>query len=84
MGANDAIKQAVIAGLGLSVLSRGTCRLELAHGHLVELDAAGFPLQRHGHVAWPGGRRLSAGAAAFRAILPANPPADQASGRVNT
>ena len=71
MGANEAIKQAVMAGLGLSVLSRGTCLLELAHGHLVELDAAGFPLQRHWHVAWPGGKRLSAGAEAFLAILSA-------------
>lgn len=69
LGANEAIKQAVMAGLGLSVLSRGTCLLELEHGHLVELDVAGFPLARHWHVAWPGGKRLSVGARAFLSVL---------------
>lgn len=65
LGANEAIKQAVIAGLGLSVLSRGTALLELQQGCLVELQVAGFPLQRQWHVAWPRGKRLSLAAQAF-------------------
>ncbi|MBE2275613.1 MAG: LysR family transcriptional regulator [Rhodobacteraceae bacterium] len=69
LGANEAIKQAVMAGLGLSVLSRGSARLELDNGHLTELAVEGFPLLRHWHVAWPRGKRLSVGARAFLDVL---------------
>lgn len=69
LGANEAIKQAVIAGLGISVLSRGTVQLELDHGILAELDVVGFPLQRHWHVVWPRGKRLSVAAETFLARL---------------
>lgn len=65
LGANEAIKQAVMAGLGLSVISRGSALLELEEGYLVELSVDGFPLVRHWHVAWPRGKRLSVGAQAF-------------------
>ncbi|MCB6176611.1 LysR family transcriptional regulator [Rhodobacter sp. Har01] len=65
LGANEAIKQAVIAGLGIAVLSRSTALLELAQGHLVELDVTGFPLRRHWHVTWPRGKRLSIAARSF-------------------
>jgi len=69
LGANEAIKQAVMAGLGLSVISRGSVLLELQHGNLVELDLPGFPLLRHWYVVWPRGKRLSVGAEAFLAVL---------------
>ncbi len=65
LGANEAVKQGVIAGLGLSVLSRGTVALELRHGYLVELAVTPFPLIRHWHVVWPKGKRLSLAADAF-------------------
>jgi DNA-binding transcriptional LysR family regulator len=65
LGANEAVKQGVIAGLGISVLSRGTVALELRHGYLVELDVAPFPILRHWHVVWPKGKRLSLAAEAF-------------------
>ncbi len=65
LGANEAIKQAVMAGLGLSVISRGSALLELEQGYLVELTVEGFPLLRHWYVAWPRGKRLSVGARAF-------------------
>ena len=69
LGANEAIKQAVMAGLGLSVISRGSALLELEQGVLTELDVTGFPLVRHWHVAWPKGKRLSVGAEAFLDVL---------------
>lgn len=69
LGANEAVKAAVMAGLGLSVLSRGTAALELDHGYLVTLDVAGFPLLRHWYVAHPRGKRLSVAAEAFLALL---------------
>lgn len=65
LGANEAIKQAVMAGLGLAVLSRGTAMLELEHARLVELDVTGFPLRRQWHVVWPRGKRLSPAAQVF-------------------
>ncbi len=69
LGANEAIKQAVMAGLGLSVISRGSALLELEQRVLVELDVIGLPLVRHWHVAWPSGKRLSVGAKAFLDLL---------------
>lgn len=65
LGANEAIKQAAAAGLGLAVLSRGTVELELKFGILKQLDVEGFPLLRRWYVAYPGGKRLSVAAQAF-------------------
>lgn len=44
--ANEAIRQGVIAGLGLAVLARQALGNDLEHGRLVVLDVAGFPLRR--------------------------------------
>jgi len=44
LGSSEAIKQAVMAGLGISVLSRHNLRLELEHNHIAVLDVVGFPL----------------------------------------
>jgi len=44
LGSSEAIKQAVMAGLGISVLSRHNLRLELAGKHIAILDVKGFPL----------------------------------------
>lgn len=46
LGSSEAIKQGVMAGLGLSVLSRHNLRLELAGKHIVILNVNGFPLIR--------------------------------------
>ena len=65
LGANEAVKQGVIAGLGLAVLSRGTVTLELRHGYLVELPVDPFPIIRHWYVVWRKGKKLSLAAEAF-------------------
>lgn len=65
LGANESVKQGVIAGLGVAVLSRGTVTLELRHGYLVELPVKPFPIIRHWHVAWRKGKKLSLAAEAF-------------------
>lgn len=44
LGSSEAIKQAVMAGLGISVLSRHNLRLELAGNHISILDVKDFPL----------------------------------------
>lgn len=50
LGSNGAIKHAVESGLGLAVLSRYACALELSSGRLVELDVRGFPIKRDWHI----------------------------------
>lgn len=46
MGSTQAVKEAVEAGLGLSLLSRHALRKELAAGSLASVPCAGFPLKR--------------------------------------
>lgn len=46
MGTNETIKQAVIAGLGIALISRHTVTEELRSGRLVPIKAIGLPIQR--------------------------------------
>ena len=69
MPSNETIKQAVMAGMGLSFLSLRTMRQELASGHLVLLDMLGLPLVRHWHITHLAAKRLSPPAAQFKAFL---------------
>lgn len=65
LGSNEAIKQAIVAGLGLSILSLHTLTLEGTDGPIAVLDVEGFPIERQWYVAWPRGRALSIVAGAF-------------------
>lgn len=69
VSSNEAIKQAVQAGLGLGLLSQDTVEMELALGRLVILDVAHFPILRHWYVVNRVGKRLSVVANAFKAFL---------------
>ncbi len=69
LGSNETVKQSVMAGLGLSVLSLHTLALELRAGEIVCLDVVGLPLQRTWHVVHLRRRPLSPAAAAFRRFL---------------
>ncbi len=69
LGSNGAIKHAVESGLGLAVLSRYACALELSSGRLVELDVRGFPIRRDWHIVYLRRRRLPASVQAFIAFL---------------
>jgi len=72
VSSNETIKQAVIAGLGLSFLSIHTVGLELQAGKLVTLDVAGLPVMRDWFVIHLRNKRLSPIASAFREFLIAN------------
>lgn len=65
MSSNEAIKQAVQAGLGWGVVSIHTLELELALNRLVMLDVQGFPILRHWYAVHRTGKRFSAVAQAF-------------------
>lgn len=69
MASNETIKQAVIAGMGISFLSLHTVGLELAAGRLVTLDVAGLPVVRDWYVVHLARKPLSPVAAALRAFL---------------
>ena len=69
MNSNEAIKQAVMAGLGLGVVSRHTVRLELAAGALVELPVEGFPLLRQWYLVHRADRPMSHAAREFKHYL---------------
>ncbi|MGH8856997.1 MAG: LysR substrate-binding domain-containing protein [Polaromonas sp.] len=69
MPSNESIKQAVMAGMGLSFLSLRTVRHELASGHLVQLDIEGLPIVRHWYVTHLQSKRLSPVALALKSFL---------------
>lgn len=66
---NGAIKEAVAAGLGLSVVSRHTLELDLRAGRLVILDVEHFPIARNWYLVYRRGKRLSPIALAFKALV---------------
>lgn len=65
MNKNEAIKQAVEAGLGVGLVSLHTVEAELASGQLCVLDVEGFPLMRQWYLVQREGKRLSPAAQAF-------------------
>jgi molybdate transport repressor ModE-like protein len=64
LGSSEAIKQAILAGLGISALSRHALTLHQP-GQFAVLDAEGFPIQRHWYAVYPAGRQISVVARAF-------------------
>lgn len=73
MTSNEAIKQAVEAGLGIAIVSEHTIGLELEAKRLCKLPVRGFPVMRSWFVVHPADTRLSASAAAFKAMVLDNP-----------
>lgn len=65
----ETIKQAVLAGMGISFLSAHTVSRELRDGSLVMLDVQGFPLMLHWYLVWRRHKRLPPVAQAFREFL---------------
>lgn len=59
LGSSEAIKQAVMAGLGISVLSKHNLKLELDAGLISILDVEHFPLLRHWYAVHLKGKQLS-------------------------
>lgn len=65
IGSNEAIKQAIAGGLGLSILSRHSLALEGTKGPLIVLDVEGLPIQRHWYIIYPASKQLSVVARTF-------------------
>ncbi|WP_119299638.1 LysR family transcriptional regulator [Dongia deserti] len=60
---NETIKQAVMAGLGIALLSAHTVSVELEDGRLVMLDVVGLPIMRQWFVVRRAERRMMPAAA---------------------
>ena len=69
IGSNEAIKHAIVGGLGISVLSRHVLALEGTRGPLTILDVEGFPIQRHWYIVYPSTKQLSVVASTFLEYL---------------
>ncbi|WP_286239536.1 LysR family transcriptional regulator [Neptuniibacter halophilus] len=65
LGSNDAVKHAVIAGLGVAVLPKLSITSELKLGQLVIANVEGFPLRRSFSVVHPKGRQPTPAMRAF-------------------
>ena len=69
LGSSEALKQAVMAGLGLAILSLHSLRLEQAAKKLVVLDVEGFPLKRRWFAVHMKGKKLSLVARTFHDFI---------------
>ncbi|WP_226595666.1 LysR family transcriptional regulator [Marinobacter nauticus] len=65
LGSNDAVKHAVLAGLGVAVVPKLSVVSELALGSLHALNIAGFPLRRSWCVVYPQARHPTPAMQAF-------------------
>lgn len=69
MNSNEAIKQAVQAGLGLGIVSVHTVVLELEVQRLAILDVEHLPIMRHWYLVHRQGKRLSPLSQAFKEFI---------------
>jgi DNA-binding transcriptional LysR family regulator len=69
LGSNETVKQAVMAGLGISLLSLHSLELELRVREISLLDVIGTPVLRNWHIVHMNAKKLAPAAAAFRAFL---------------
>ena len=69
IGCAEAIKQSVMAGMGISFLSAQAVQFEVRAGLLTVLDVQGFPLKRHWCVVHRADRHLPPAALDFRQFL---------------
>ncbi len=69
MGTNETIKQAVMAGLGIAIVSAHTCYTELQEGKLAALPVTGLPLVRQWYLIHRSDRSLTGAATVLKAFI---------------
>lgn len=74
LGSNEAIKHAIVGGLGLSVLSLHTLNLDDSDGPVAILDVEGFPIMRQWYIVHPKNKELSLIAKTFLEFVIDNEP----------
>ncbi len=58
LGSNEAIREALTAGLGVSIMSRQSAGVDL-DANLTTLDVEGFPIESYWYLVYPVGKQLS-------------------------
>ncbi|MCW8828963.1 MAG: LysR substrate-binding domain-containing protein, partial [Gammaproteobacteria bacterium] len=69
LGSGEAIKQAVMSGIGIAMLSTFSLRLELETHRLVILDVEGLPIKRNWYAVHRRGKHLTPAALKFIEFL---------------
>jgi DNA-binding transcriptional LysR family regulator len=69
LGSTEAIKQAILAGCGISIMSRISISQELSEGRLVEVRIRGKTMERDFYQVYHARRPLHPNAQAFREFL---------------
>ncbi|HQT26090.1 MAG TPA: LysR family transcriptional regulator [Burkholderiales bacterium] len=69
LGSGEAIKQAIMAGIGISVVPLASLNLELRYDQIVVLDVENFPLHRTWHAVHLKGKQLGLTAKVFLDFL---------------
>jgi DNA-binding transcriptional LysR family regulator len=69
---NEAVKQALLANMGVSVMPLIGIRNELENGQLQILNCKGFPIETKWQIIWPKGKKLSHVAEAFLSFVRQN------------
>jgi DNA-binding transcriptional LysR family regulator len=69
LGSTEAIKQAIMANLGISIVPLGSVELEVTAGRIAIVDVEGFPMVRLWHAVHLGGKRLGLTAGTFLEFL---------------
>jgi DNA-binding transcriptional LysR family regulator len=82
LSSNEALKQAVQAGLGIGIVPAQTLELELETQRLVVLPVQGFPIIRQWYILQRRDKRPSTATEAFRALLLAQRAANGSASRI--
>lgn len=69
LGSNEAVKQAVTAGVGVAFMSELSTGRELERGELAAIDVSGLQVVRSFYIATRAGRELSPAARAFATVM---------------
>ena len=65
LGTNEAIKEAILAGLGVTIMARHTFALDPESSRYRCLDVRGFPVENRWYFAYPQGKQVSSVARAL-------------------
>ena len=69
IGSNESIKQSVMAGLGIAMISEHTCMAELESGRLIALNMPGLPIIRKWIMVHLASSEISAAAKSFHSFV---------------
>lgn len=69
LASDEAIEQAIVAGLGVAVLARGSLRGGSTPRALTTLDVRGFPIKGRWQFVYPVGKQVSPAARAFMELV---------------